>query len=78
MDEVAEDARTYVMAHAYNDGSVRNCLEAGVRSIEHGNLIDEETARLTSSTPSQTTERIPAVGQKISGLCVSLMRRLSP
>jgi imidazolonepropionase-like amidohydrolase len=44
--EVAEAARTYVMAHAYNDGSVRNCLEAGVRSIEHGNLIDEETARL--------------------------------
>src|SRR5215210_1787567 len=44
--EEAEAARTYVMAHAYNDGSVRNCLEAGVRSIEHGNLIDEETARL--------------------------------
>jgi imidazolonepropionase-like amidohydrolase len=44
--EVAEAARTYVMAHAYNDGSVRNCLKAGVRSIEHGNLIDEETARL--------------------------------
>jgi imidazolonepropionase-like amidohydrolase len=42
--EVAEAAGTYVMAHAYNDGSVRNCLEAGVRSIEHGNLIDEETA----------------------------------
>lgn len=44
--EEAEAARTYVMAHAYNDGSVRNCLHAGVRSIEHGNLIDEETARL--------------------------------
>jgi imidazolonepropionase-like amidohydrolase len=46
--EEAEAARTYVMAHAYNDESVRNCLEAGVRSIEHGNLIDEETARLIS------------------------------
>jgi imidazolonepropionase-like amidohydrolase len=44
--EEAEAARTYVMAHAYNDQSVRNCLESGVRSIEHGNLIDEETARL--------------------------------
>ncbi|CAA9460605.1 MAG: Amidohydrolase [uncultured Rubrobacteraceae bacterium] len=44
--EEAEAARTYVMAHAYNDESVRNCLESGVRSIEHGNLIDEETARL--------------------------------
>jgi imidazolonepropionase-like amidohydrolase len=38
--------RTYVMARAYNVDSVRNCLEAGVRSIEHGNLIDEETAAL--------------------------------
>jgi imidazolonepropionase-like amidohydrolase len=44
--EEAEAAGTYVMAHAYNDRSVRNCLESGVRSIEHGNLIDEETARL--------------------------------
>jgi imidazolonepropionase-like amidohydrolase len=44
--EVAEATGTYVMAHAYNDRSVRNCLESGVRSIEHGNLIDEETARL--------------------------------
>jgi imidazolonepropionase-like amidohydrolase len=44
--EEAAAARTYVMAHAYNDGSVRNCLKSGVRSIEHGNLIDEETARL--------------------------------
>jgi imidazolonepropionase-like amidohydrolase len=46
--EEAEAARTYVMAHAYNDRSVRNCLESGVRSIEHGNLIDEETARLVA------------------------------
>ncbi len=44
--EEAEAAGTYVMAHAYNDRSVKNCLESGVRSIEHGNLIDEETARL--------------------------------
>lgn len=44
--EEAEAAQTYVMAHAYNDGSVRNCLHAGVRSIEHGNLIDAETAGL--------------------------------
>jgi imidazolonepropionase-like amidohydrolase len=48
--EVAEAASTYVMAHAYNDGSVRNCLEAGVRSIEHGNLIDEETAALIAQS----------------------------
>jgi imidazolonepropionase-like amidohydrolase len=48
--EVAEAARTYVMAHAYNDESVRNCLKSGVRSIEHGNLVDEETARIIAES----------------------------
>ena len=37
--------RTYVMAHAYTPEAVRRCVEYGVRSIEHGNLIDEATAR---------------------------------
>ena len=42
-----EEARargTYVLAHAYHPASIANCLEAGVRSIEHGNLLDEATA----------------------------------
>jgi imidazolonepropionase-like amidohydrolase len=50
--EEASAAGTYVMAHAYNDRSVRNCLQSGVRSIEHGNLIDEETARLVARSGS--------------------------
>jgi imidazolonepropionase-like amidohydrolase len=37
--------RTYVMAHSYTPESIRRCVEYGVRSIEHANLIDEETAR---------------------------------
>src|SRR5512136_248093 len=44
--EVAEAAGTYVMAHAYAPRAIRNALAAGVRSIEHGNLLDEETAGL--------------------------------
>src|SRR5439155_20017120 len=36
---------TYVLAHAYHPKSIASCLEAGVRSIEHGNLLDEKTAR---------------------------------
>ncbi len=43
--EEANAAGTYVMAHAYNDASVRNCIESGIRSVEHGNLIDRQTAR---------------------------------
>jgi imidazolonepropionase-like amidohydrolase len=44
--DVAEAGGTYVMAHAYGPRAIRNCLAAGVRSIEHGNLMDDETARL--------------------------------
>lgn len=43
---VARSAGTYVMAHAIAPAAIRNCVEAGVRSIEHGNLIDESTAKL--------------------------------
>ena len=43
--EVARAAGTYVMAHTYTPQAMKNCLEAGVRSLEHGNLLDEETAR---------------------------------
>ena len=48
--EVAEAGGTYVMAHVYGPRAIRNCLEAGVRSIEHGNLLDAETAALMAQT----------------------------
>jgi imidazolonepropionase-like amidohydrolase len=32
------------MAHTYSPRSIANALEAGVRSIEHGNFLDEATA----------------------------------
>ena len=38
--------RTYVLAHAYTPEAIRRAVEAGVRSIEHGNLLDEVTAGL--------------------------------
>src|SRR5438067_4909894 len=37
---------TYVCAHAYAAEAIRRAVAAGVRTIEHGNLIDEPTARL--------------------------------
>jgi imidazolonepropionase-like amidohydrolase len=42
--EVAGAVGTYVLAHAYGPRAIQNCLEAGVRSIEHGNFLDEATA----------------------------------
>ena len=44
--EEARAARTYVMAHAYTPESISRAIRCGVRSIEHGNLLDEETASL--------------------------------
>jgi imidazolonepropionase-like amidohydrolase len=41
----AATRRTYVMAHCHTRDSARACVEAGVRSIEHGSDIDDETAR---------------------------------
>jgi imidazolonepropionase-like amidohydrolase len=40
----AEAAGTYVAAHVYSSRSIRNCLSAGVRTLEHGNLLDETAA----------------------------------
>jgi imidazolonepropionase-like amidohydrolase len=44
--ETAAAAGSYVMAHTYCPEAIQNCLQAGVRSIEHGNLIDAETAQM--------------------------------
>lgn len=44
--EEAEAANLYAMAHAYSPRAVTRAVMAGVRSIEHGNLIDEATARV--------------------------------
>jgi imidazolonepropionase-like amidohydrolase len=44
--EEAASRRTYVFAHAYIPESIQRSVNAGVRSIEHGNLIDDASARL--------------------------------
>jgi imidazolonepropionase-like amidohydrolase len=42
--EEAQSWHTYVMAHAYTPAAIRRAVDNGVRSIEHANLIDRETA----------------------------------
>ncbi|HYG91390.1 MAG TPA: amidohydrolase family protein [Azospirillum sp.] len=44
--EEAEAADVYVMAHAYTPRAIARAVRCGVRSIEHGNLIDAETVAL--------------------------------
>jgi imidazolonepropionase-like amidohydrolase len=44
--EEAENHGRYVTAHAYHPRAINRALRAGVRCIEHGNLLDEETLEL--------------------------------
>ena len=44
--EAAADYDTYVMAHAYNDESVKRCIRAGVKDIVHGHLLSEEVIKM--------------------------------
>jgi imidazolonepropionase-like amidohydrolase len=44
--EEASAANRYVAAHAYTARAVNRAVEAGIRSIEHGNLIDDSSVCL--------------------------------
>lgn len=44
--EAAADWGTYVMAHVYNSAGIRRAIDNGVKSIEHGQLVDEPTMQL--------------------------------
>lgn len=51
LEAIVEEARmagTYVSAHVYTDAAIRRCVEAGVHSLEHCNLIQPETAELAA------------------------------
>ncbi len=48
--EEAVTRRTYVMAHAHTTSAARRCVDFGVRSIEHGTLIDRETAEYVAAS----------------------------
>jgi imidazolonepropionase-like amidohydrolase len=48
-----------VIAHAYSPAAIANAVAAGVRSIEHGNLMDEEAAALMSRAGCFLVPTIP-------------------
>lgn len=43
---VADNANTYVTCHAYTPQAIQKAVRQGVKGIEHGNLIDEATAKM--------------------------------
>lgn len=50
---------TYVTAHAYSNRAMRHFVENGVRGIEHGNFLDQETAEYLAS--NDVSSRPPLV-----------------
>jgi imidazolonepropionase-like amidohydrolase len=44
--EAAENWGTYVTVHAYTPRAVQQALNAGVKCIDHGNLLDDATAKM--------------------------------
>ena len=44
--EAAEDWGTYVTVHAYTPRAVRRAIQAGVKCVEHGQLLDKTTLQL--------------------------------
>ncbi|TDD91144.1 metal-dependent hydrolase family protein [Actinomadura rubrisoli] len=70
---VAEAAArgTYVTVHAHNVEGIRNAVLAGVRCVEHGTGIDEETAALMADrqvTLVPTLTAVEAVIRNVGGL----------
>lgn len=68
--EAASDWGTYVLVHAYTPAAVARAVDAGVRCIEHGHLMDEATAaRLAekgvwlSTQPFGDGDSVPLTGQ---------------
>ena len=47
--QAASDFGTYVMAHLYTKESIKRALTAGIKSLEHAHLLDDETARMAQS-----------------------------
>lgn len=60
MVTVARNAGTYVTSHSYTPAAIRQAIAMGVRGIEHGNLVDEETVRLMAQTGAFLTPTLVA------------------
>jgi imidazolonepropionase-like amidohydrolase len=80
--EEAEAANLYTMAHAYSPRAVTRAVQAGVRSIEHGNLIDQATARVMKRegaylVPTLSTYAALADEGERLGWSVSMLEKLA-
>lgn len=70
LEELKECVRTaamkksYVAVHAHSDAGVRCAIEAGVRTIEHGSFIEEDTVDLLLKTEGTYLIPTAAIGME--------------
>lgn len=76
----ARARRTYAFAHAYIPEAIERAVRAGVRSIEHGNLIDAKAARAMAEAgcflvPTLVTyDQLAEFGKRLNFPAVSLKK----
>ncbi|MFI8199478.1 amidohydrolase family protein [Streptomyces sp. NPDC085942] len=66
--KVAGDWNTYVATHVYSISGVRRAVEAGVRTIEHANLIDAKTLELMKDSGTWLSPQVSVYVQDPPGL----------
>ena len=70
-----------VLSHNYSNRSMKACAEAGVHSIEHGNYLDRETARILKKhgcwlVPTMATYEIMATKGEEFGIPAYFLRKM--
>jgi imidazolonepropionase-like amidohydrolase len=73
--EVAHRARRHVMAHAEGTAGIKAAVRAGVDSIEHGTMLDEEGAALMAE---RGTWLVPTLNTFQNGVAVGLANGQDP
>ena len=66
--QAASDWGTYILAHAYTAEAVTRLVENGVKCIEHGLLIDEETAKLVKEKGAVISTQLVIFRSLTSGM----------
>jgi imidazolonepropionase-like amidohydrolase len=64
----AEARGTYVTVHSHNNRGVRHAVKAGVKCVEHGSEIDEETAALMAANGVAHVPTLAVVEQLLRGI----------
>ncbi|WP_327668815.1 MULTISPECIES: amidohydrolase family protein [unclassified Streptomyces] len=78
----ARNHNRYVTVHAYHPRGVNRALRAGVRCVEHGNLIDDETIRLLLENDAYlvptliTYDQLAKLGKKL-GMAEASHRKIA-